>query len=63
MMREVSDRLCKEYGLSIIKKPQRGKTRHIGEIKAEMEGRPRLGEELSVRIWTSDHAQFYLSAV
>lgn len=39
MMREVSDRLCKEYGLSVIKNPQRGKTRHIGEIKAEQEGR------------------------
>ena len=40
MMREASDRLCKEYGLSVIKNPQRGKTRHIGEIKAEQEGRP-----------------------
>ena len=38
-MREVSDRLCKEYGLSVIKNPQRGRTRHIGEIKAEEEGR------------------------
>ena len=38
-MREVSDRLCLEYGLSVIKNPQRGKTRHIGEIKAEQEGR------------------------
>jgi len=40
LMREVSDRLCKEYNLSVIKNPQRGKTRHIGEIKAEQEGRP-----------------------
>ncbi len=40
MMREASDRLCLEYGLSVIKNPQRGKTRHIGEIKAEQEGRP-----------------------
>jgi hypothetical protein len=39
MMREASDRLCKEYGLSVIKNPQRGKRRHIGEIKAEQEGR------------------------
>ena len=38
-MREVSDRLCLEYGLSVVKPPQRGKTRHIGEIKAESEGR------------------------
>ena len=38
-MREVSDRLCKEYGLSVIKNPQRGKSRHIGEIKAEQDVR------------------------
>ena len=38
-MREVSDRLCLEYGLSVVKHSQRGKTRHIGEIKAESEGR------------------------
>ena len=38
-IREVSDRLCLEYGLSVIKNPQRGKSRHIGEIKAEQEGR------------------------
>ena len=37
-IREVSDRLCREYGLSVIEKPQ-GKGRHIGEIKAEQEGR------------------------
>ena len=36
-MREVSDRLCVEYGLSVVKHPQKGKTRHIGEIKAESE--------------------------
>ena len=37
-MRETSDRLCLEYGLSVIEKPKT-KTRHIGEIKAEQEGR------------------------
>ena len=38
-MREASDRLCREYGLSVIENPQRWQTRHIGEIKAEQEGR------------------------
>ena len=38
-MREASDRLCREYGLSVIENPQKGQTRHIGEIKAEQEGR------------------------
>ena len=37
-IREVSDRLCREYGLSVIEKPM-GKGRNIGEIKAEQEGR------------------------
>ena len=38
-IREVSDRICAEHGLSVIKNPQKGRTRHIGEIKAEEEGR------------------------
>lgn len=38
-MREVSDRLCREYGLSVIEHPKRGRTRHIGEIKAEEAGK------------------------
>ena len=38
-MREVSDDLCREYGLSVIEHPgQSGK--HYGEWKAEQEGRP-----------------------
>ena len=38
-MREVSDAICREYGLSIIKNPKRGKSRNIGEIKNENSGR------------------------
>ena len=37
-MREISDRMCREYSLSVIEKP-RNKSRHIGEIKAEEAGR------------------------
>jgi hypothetical protein len=37
-MREISDRICREYGLSVIEKPK-NKSRHIGEIKAEQAGR------------------------
>ncbi len=40
LMRETSDRICKEFGLSVVKNYGRGNTRHIGEIKAEQEGRP-----------------------
>lgn len=38
-MRSTSDRLCKEHSLSVIKNPQRGNTRHYGEIKDEREGK------------------------
>ena len=38
-MREVSDRLCKEYGLSVVKQPE-GKSKSYGEWQAEKEGRP-----------------------
>lgn len=38
-MREVSDRLCKEYGLSVIKNPK-AKGKSYAEWRAEFEGRP-----------------------
>lgn len=38
-MREVSDRLCREYGLSVVKQPE-GKYKSYGEWQAEKEGRP-----------------------
>ena len=39
-MRATSDRLCREYGLSVIEHPQPGKSRPYGEWRAEQEGRP-----------------------
>lgn len=39
LMRKTSDRICKEYGLSVIENPQRGKAKHYGEWKAEQDGR------------------------
>ena len=39
-MQRESDRLCREYGLSVIENPQRGKSKHYGEWRAEQEGRP-----------------------
>ena len=32
--------MCREYGLSVIENPQRGKSKHYGEWRAEQEGRP-----------------------
>ncbi len=39
-MREASDALCREYGLSVIENPQPGKAKHYGEWRAEQEQRP-----------------------
>lgn len=39
-MREASDTLCREYGLSIIENPQPGKTKHYAEHRAEQQGKP-----------------------
>ena len=38
-MREVSDRLCKEFGLSVIKHPE-GRGKNYGEVVAEREEKP-----------------------
>jgi hypothetical protein len=39
-MQTESDRLCREYGLSVIDEPKRGKSKHYGEWKAERDGKP-----------------------
>lgn len=39
-MREVSDALCQEYGLSVIEHPEHGQGKHYGEWKAQQDGRP-----------------------
>lgn len=40
LMRRTSDELCKEYGLSIIENPQRGKRRSYDAWQAERDGKP-----------------------
>ncbi|MDR3072678.1 MAG: relaxase/mobilization nuclease domain-containing protein [Clostridiales Family XIII bacterium] len=35
-----SDKLCREYGLSVIEEPKRGKAKHYGEWQAEKDGKP-----------------------
>lgn len=39
-MQQESDRLCREYGLSVIEDPRRGQSRQYGEWRAEQENRP-----------------------
>lgn len=38
-MRTASDRLCREYGLSVIENPQPGRSKQYGEWRAERENR------------------------
>jgi hypothetical protein len=40
LMRQASDRLCREHALSVIENPQRGKSKHYAEWKAEQEDKP-----------------------
>lgn len=39
-MQTESDKLCREYGLSVIDDPKRGKSKHYGEWQAEKDGKP-----------------------
>lgn len=39
-MRQLSDELCREYGLSVINDPQPGKSKHHAEWQAERSGKP-----------------------
>jgi hypothetical protein len=39
-MQVESDKLCREYGLSVIEEPKRGKSKHYGEWKAEQDSKP-----------------------
>lgn len=40
LMRQVSDRLCKEHSLSVIENPQKGKAKHYAEWKTEVNDKP-----------------------
>lgn len=48
--RKMSDAICKEYGLSVIDNPKRGKSKHMGEYIAEKENRPTYRGELKKEI-------------
>lgn len=40
LLRRTSDRLCREYSLSVIEHTEPGKAKHYGEWKADREGKP-----------------------
>ncbi|MDG0810318.1 relaxase/mobilization nuclease domain-containing protein [Cohnella rhizosphaerae] len=39
-MRQTSDQLCREYALSVIEQPERGKSKQYGEWRADQENKP-----------------------
>lgn len=39
-MRQASDQLCREHALSVIEQPERGKSKHYGEWRADQESKP-----------------------
>ena len=66
-MQRESDRLCREYGLSVIENPQRGKSKHYGEWRAEQEGRPTYLSLIKADVDTAirqsmTERQFFLSS-
>lgn len=63
LMRDVSDRLCREYGLSVVKHPE-GKKKNYGEWQAEKNGKPtyrsRIREDIDRTVAASlTESEFY----
>ncbi|MFC0213310.1 relaxase/mobilization nuclease domain-containing protein [Paenibacillus chartarius] len=40
LLRQTSDRLCREHALSVIEQPEPGKAKHYGEWRADRDGKP-----------------------
>ncbi len=59
-MREVSDRLCREYGLSVIDKPKQQGVKHIAEVHAEKKGIPTIREQIRADIDTVVNHEFII---
>ena len=50
LMRETSDRLCREYGLSVIENPSKDRSKHIAEVHAEKKGIPTMRDQIRADI-------------
>lgn len=50
LMRDTSDRLCREYGLSVIEKPKQQGAKHIAEVHAEKKGIPTIRDQIRADI-------------
>jgi len=50
LMRNTSDRLCREYGLSVIENPGKDRHKHIAEVHAEKKGIPTMRDQIRADI-------------
>ena len=50
LMRKTSDRLCREYGLSVIENPSKDRHKHIAEVHAEKKGIPTMRDQIRAEI-------------
>ena len=50
LMRDTSDRLCREYGLSVIENPKQQGSKHIAEVHAEKKGIPTMRDQIRADI-------------
>ena len=50
LMRDTSDRLCREYGLSVIENPGKDRHKHIAEVHAEQKGIPTIRQQIRADI-------------
>ena len=50
LMRDTSDRLCREYGLSVIEKPKKESRKHIAEVHAKQQGIPTIRDQIRADI-------------
>ena len=50
LMRDTSDRLCREYGLSVIEKPKKENRKHIAEVHAKQQGIPTIRDQIRADI-------------
>ena len=49
-MRDTSDRLCREYGLSVIENPSKDRSKHIAEVHAEKKDIPTMRDQIRADI-------------
>jgi len=67
LLRQISDRLCRTYGLSIVENPESGRARHYAEWKAENEGqrtwRSAIREDVDQAIMVSMSFQAFIRSM